>query len=170
MDGWKTEVFRSIAIGVALALAALSGLRTKAARSGKEELLRPTIFGYLFPPACGFLIGVVVYTGWGETRPNQIRWLYAFLIFMTLACVYLYWHVHLRIVYWSDEGVGVRGPLVSSRLIRWDEVKWAGRTWSGDHQIRSDHAKISFTTFDGGATDLISATKRYVPSSLVQFD
>jgi len=169
MVSWDADILRSIVIGAAIGAGMLLGTLGGSARVGEEDRLRPTAFSFIVLSISVFLFVFFFYLLINEERQDEVLWLYILIIANTVGGAWFYWFMYMRIIYWSDDGVGIRGTFVKPRFIQWTDVAWAGTVWSGDLQIRSRDKKITFSRYNGGHTDLILATKQRAPASHVQF-
>ncbi|MFD1985079.1 hypothetical protein ACFSOZ_21305 [Mesorhizobium newzealandense] len=155
----------ALAVSAAIAV----GSRTSAGRQAGERTLRATWFVHAFSILLVGLLATFAIAGWNETRSEQLPWLYGLLIGAGLGLIGWVWFFYASVVFWTAEGIGIRQPFMATRFVRWEDVEWAGRNWSGDFQVRSQRTRISYTSYHGGHEQLNGFAKRRLPKFAKNF-
>lgn len=141
----------------------MAGLRKAVRPKQGEWALQPTWFIHGFAVILVLALVLLLYGAFYEIRADQLVPLYGLLAADAIATVLWMGFFYFRTVYWKDDGVGVRGPFARTKFIEWREVIWAGRTWSGDLQIRAKNTKITYVEMMGGHRQLTDFIKLKLP-------
>lgn len=163
------DVLQGVLIAAAICGAFVFGSRTRAERHLNERTLKPTWF--IHGITCLLLALIVLFMPWAwvHARPGEFLAVLGLQTGFGAALVGWIWYFYLRVVYWSNDGVGVRHPVLRPRFVAWQHVNWAGRTWEGSFLISSGKAKVSYTQFDGGHQELNRMIERKLSPSVVHF-